>query len=80
MRHVGRLGVWYPVDRLNGAGIRRLLRTVEDLGYSTLWARKAGAVPYNVTPDHTREARAALAARWTRLPRAASPGESRIAI
>jgi probable F420-dependent oxidoreductase len=41
MRQVGRLGVWYPVDRLNGAGIRRLLRTVEDLGYSTLWYPEA---------------------------------------
>jgi succinate dehydrogenase / fumarate reductase membrane anchor subunit len=28
MRQLGRLGVWYPVDRLDGAGIRRLLRTV----------------------------------------------------
>ena len=37
MRKLGRLGVWYPIDRLDGAGIRRLLRTVEDLGYSTLW-------------------------------------------
>jgi probable F420-dependent oxidoreductase len=41
MRQVGRLGVWYPVDRLDGAGIRRLLRTVEDLGYSTLWYPEA---------------------------------------
>jgi probable F420-dependent oxidoreductase len=41
MRQVGRLGVWYPVDRLNGAGIRRLLPTVEDLGYSTLWYPEA---------------------------------------
>jgi probable F420-dependent oxidoreductase len=41
MRQVGRLGVWYPVDRLNGAGIRRLLRTVEGLGYSTLWYPEA---------------------------------------
>jgi probable F420-dependent oxidoreductase len=41
MRQVGRLGVWYGVDRLDGAGIRRLLRTVEDLGYSTLWYPEA---------------------------------------
>ena len=41
MRQVGRRGVWYPVDRLDGAGIRRLLRTVEDLGYSTLWYPEA---------------------------------------
>jgi probable F420-dependent oxidoreductase len=41
MRQVGRLGVWYPVDRLDGAGIRRLLRTVEDLGYSTFWYPEA---------------------------------------
>jgi probable F420-dependent oxidoreductase len=41
MRQVGRLGVWYPVDRLNGAHIRGFLRTVEDLGYSTLWYPEA---------------------------------------
>ncbi len=41
MRELGRLGVWYPVDRLDGAGIRRLLRTVEDLGFSTLWYPEA---------------------------------------
>jgi probable F420-dependent oxidoreductase len=41
MRQVGRLGVWYGVDRLDGAEIRRLLRTVEDLGYSTLWYPEA---------------------------------------
>jgi probable F420-dependent oxidoreductase len=38
---LGRLGVWYPVDRLDGAGIKRLLRTVEHLGYSTLWYPEA---------------------------------------
>jgi probable F420-dependent oxidoreductase len=41
MRQLGRLGVWYAVDRLDGAGIKRLLRTVEDLGYSTLWYPEA---------------------------------------
>ena len=41
MRQLGRVGVWYPVDRLDGAGIRRLLRTVEELGYSTLWYPEA---------------------------------------
>ncbi|HTZ66825.1 MAG TPA: TIGR03620 family F420-dependent LLM class oxidoreductase [Roseiarcus sp.] len=41
MRQVGRLGVWYPIDRLDGAGVKRLLRTVEDLGYSTLWYPEA---------------------------------------
>jgi probable F420-dependent oxidoreductase len=41
MRQLGRRGVWYAVDRLDGAGIRRLLRTVEDLGYSTLWYPEA---------------------------------------
>jgi probable F420-dependent oxidoreductase len=41
MRQLGRLGVWYGVDRLDGAGIRRLLQTVEDLGYSTLWYPEA---------------------------------------
>src|ERR1700690_800914 len=41
MRQLGRLGVWYPIDRLGAAGIRRLLRTVEDLGYSTFWYPEA---------------------------------------
>jgi probable F420-dependent oxidoreductase len=41
MRQLGGLGAWYPVDRLDGAGIRRLLRTVEDLGYSTFWYPEA---------------------------------------
>ena len=41
MRQLGRLGVWYPIDRLDGAGIRCLLRTIEDLGYSTLWYPEA---------------------------------------
>ena len=41
MRQLGRLGVWYPIDRLDAAGIRRLLRTVEDLGYSTFWYPEA---------------------------------------
>jgi probable F420-dependent oxidoreductase len=41
MRQLGRLGVWYPVDRVDGAGIRRLLRTIENLGYSTLWYPEA---------------------------------------
>jgi probable F420-dependent oxidoreductase len=41
MKPLGKLGVWYPVDRLDGPGIRRLLRTVEDLGYSALWYPEA---------------------------------------
>ena len=41
MRQLGRLGVWYPIDRLDAGGIRRLLRTVEDLGYSTFWYPEA---------------------------------------
>ena len=41
MRQLGKLGVWYPIDRLDGAGIRRLLRTVEGLGYSTFWYPEA---------------------------------------
>ena len=36
MRQLGKLGVWYPIDRLDAAGIKRLLRTVEDLGYLDL--------------------------------------------
>jgi len=41
MRQLGKLGVWYPIDRLDGTGIRRLLRTVEELGYSTFWYPEA---------------------------------------
>jgi probable F420-dependent oxidoreductase len=41
MRQLGKLGVWYPIDRLDAAGIRRLLRTVEDHGYSTFWYPEA---------------------------------------
>jgi probable F420-dependent oxidoreductase len=35
--NLGKLGVWYPVDRLDAAGIRSLLGTVEGLGYAALW-------------------------------------------
>ena len=38
---IGRLGVWYPTDRLDAAGLRDLVRTVEDHGYSTLWYPEA---------------------------------------
>ena len=41
MRQLGRLGVWYPIDGLDAAGIQRLLRTIEDLGYSTFWYPEA---------------------------------------
>jgi probable F420-dependent oxidoreductase len=34
---LGRLGVWYGVDKLDGAGLRQFLGTVERLGYDTLW-------------------------------------------
>jgi probable F420-dependent oxidoreductase len=34
---LGRLGVWYPMDRLDAAGIRGLLGTVEQMGYAALW-------------------------------------------
>ena len=33
----GRVGVWYSTDRLDAAGLRDLLRTVEGCGYGTLW-------------------------------------------
>jgi alkanesulfonate monooxygenase SsuD/methylene tetrahydromethanopterin reductase-like flavin-dependent oxidoreductase (luciferase family) len=35
--HLGRLGVWYPVDRLEAAGLRSFVALVEQLGYDTLW-------------------------------------------
>jgi probable F420-dependent oxidoreductase len=38
---LGRLGVWYPIDRLDGAGLRRLLSKVEELGFSTFWYPEA---------------------------------------
>ena len=41
MRRLGRLGVWYPIDRLDGAGLRRLLGKVEELGFSTFWYPEA---------------------------------------
>jgi probable F420-dependent oxidoreductase len=41
MRQLGRLGVWYPIDRLDADGIRRLLGTIEDLGFSTFWYPEA---------------------------------------
>ena len=41
MKRLGRLGVWYPVDRLDGAGLKRLLGTVEKLGFSTFWHPEA---------------------------------------
>jgi probable F420-dependent oxidoreductase len=41
MRQLGRLGVWYPIDRLDAAGIKRLLHKVEALGYSTFWYPEA---------------------------------------
>ncbi len=34
---LGRLGVWYPVDRLEGAQLRAFLGTLERLGYDALW-------------------------------------------
>jgi probable F420-dependent oxidoreductase len=34
---LGRLGVWYPVDRLDAAQIRAFTATVEGRGYSALW-------------------------------------------
>ncbi|MDO9709253.1 TIGR03620 family F420-dependent LLM class oxidoreductase [Paracraurococcus lichenis] len=33
----GRLGVWCSTDRLDAAGLRALLRSVEGKGYGTLW-------------------------------------------
>jgi len=34
---LGRLGVWYPVDRLDAAGVRSFVATVEGCGYDALW-------------------------------------------
>jgi probable F420-dependent oxidoreductase len=35
--HLGRLGVWYPVDRLDGPEIQQFLSQLEQLGYDALW-------------------------------------------
>ena len=34
---LGRLGVWYGTDKLDGPGLARFVRSVEALGYDTLW-------------------------------------------
>ena len=34
---LGRLGVWYPTDRLDAAQLASLARDVESLGYGTFW-------------------------------------------
>ncbi len=34
---LGRLGVWYPIDRLDAGQIRNFLGTLERLGYDALW-------------------------------------------
>ncbi|MGH7153952.1 MAG: TIGR03620 family F420-dependent LLM class oxidoreductase [Acetobacteraceae bacterium] len=34
---LGRLGVWYPVDRLKGPELQGFARQVESLGYDALW-------------------------------------------
>jgi hypothetical protein len=34
---LGRLGVWYSTDKLDGSQLRDLVRTVENHCYSNLW-------------------------------------------
>ena len=34
---LGRLGVWYSTDKLNGSQLGELAKTVEGNGYSALW-------------------------------------------
>jgi alkanesulfonate monooxygenase SsuD/methylene tetrahydromethanopterin reductase-like flavin-dependent oxidoreductase (luciferase family) len=34
---LGRLGVWYSTDKLDGSQLRDFVRMVENNGYSTLW-------------------------------------------
>lgn len=38
---LGRLGVWYSTDKLNGAQLADLVKTVETCGYSALWYPEA---------------------------------------
>jgi len=35
--NLGRLGVWYPVDRLNAPQLKDFVANVESRGYATLW-------------------------------------------
>jgi probable F420-dependent oxidoreductase len=41
MKRLGRLGVWYPIDRLDGAGLKSLLSKLEELGFSAFWYPEA---------------------------------------
>jgi len=41
MKRLERLGVWYPIDRLDGAGLKSLLSKVEELGFSAFWYPEA---------------------------------------
>ena len=34
---LGRLGIWYSTDKLDGPQLRDFVRTVENNGYSALW-------------------------------------------
>ena len=34
---LGRLGVWYSTDKLDGSQLRDFVRTVENSDYSNLW-------------------------------------------
>src|ERR1700712_5794303 len=34
---LGRLGVWYGADKMDGPSLATFVRTVETLGYDTLW-------------------------------------------
>lgn len=38
---LGRLGVWYPIDLLDGAELARFIAHVEGLGYDALWYPEA---------------------------------------
>jgi probable F420-dependent oxidoreductase len=38
---LGRLGVWYPTDRLDGPQLTALMATIEGLGYSAFWYPEA---------------------------------------
>ena len=34
---LGRLGVWYSADKLNGAQLAELMKVIEATGYSSFW-------------------------------------------
>ena len=45
---LGRLGVWYSTDKLDGSQLRDFVRTVENNGYSNLWYPESRGYEFDV--------------------------------